>query len=45
VPDVVRELLITEAGLDKLGGRAISADETEQLLHNDHVTVHNQPDQ
>jgi hypothetical protein len=28
-----------------LAGRAISADETEQLLHNDHVTVHNPSDE
>jgi len=41
VPDVVTELLVTEAALDKLGARTISADETEQLLHNEHVTVRN----
>jgi hypothetical protein len=37
--------LITDAGLDKLGRRAISGDETEQLLHNDHVAVRNPGDE
>jgi len=41
VPDVVTELLVTEATLDKLGARTISAEETEQLLRNEHVTVRN----
>jgi hypothetical protein len=45
MPDVVSELLITEAALDKLGTRTISAEETEQLLHNDHVTVRNPKDE
>ena len=29
MPDIVAELLLTEAALDKLGARSISADETE----------------
>jgi len=41
VPDAVRELLVTEAALGKLARRGISAEEAEQLLHNDHVTVRN----
>ena len=41
MPDDVRELLLTEAALEKLFSRGISADETEQLLHNQHVTVRN----
>ena len=45
MPDVVSELLITEAALDKLGTPTISAEETEQLLHNDHVTVRNPRDE
>lgn len=41
VPDVVTELLVAEAALEKLGARTISAKETEQLLRNEHVTVRN----
>jgi hypothetical protein len=41
MPDVVRELLATEAALDKLGARSISADEAGQLARNRHVTVGN----
>ncbi len=41
MPDSVTELLVTEAALDKLGGRGISAEESEQLLRNDHVTLRN----
>ena len=41
MPDVVSELLIAEAALDQLGARTISAEETEELLDNDHVTVRN----
>lgn len=37
--DDVRELLVTEAALDKLGARAISAVEAEQVPRNRHVTV------
>src|SRR5436190_3026514 len=37
--DVVHELLATEAALDKLGGRAISAEEAGQLARNRHVIV------
>jgi hypothetical protein len=45
VPDVVSELWVTEAALDKLGARTIAADEAEQLLGNSHVTVRNPSDQ
>ena len=41
VPDDVVELLLTEAALDKLGARTISADEVGQLLRNAHVVVRN----
>lgn len=41
MPDVVSELLATEAALDKLGARSISADEAGQLARNRHVTVRN----
>lgn len=37
--DEVRELLVTEAALDKLGGRGISAMEAEEVPRNQHVTV------
>lgn len=39
--DTVHELLATEVALDKLGARAISADEAVQLPRNQHVTVRN----
>ncbi|MDQ3722114.1 MAG: hypothetical protein M3376_03390 [Actinomycetota bacterium] len=42
--DVVHELLATEAALDKLGARAISADEAGQLPRNRHVIVRNPAD-
>jgi hypothetical protein len=41
MPDVVHELLATEAALDKLGARDITADEAGQILRNEHVTVGN----
>ena len=41
MPDEVRELLLTETALQKLGARGISAEEIAQLLHNEHVTVRN----
>jgi hypothetical protein len=41
MPDLVSELLATEAALDKLGARSISADEAGQLARNRHVTVRN----
>lgn len=41
MPDVVHELLATEAAIGKLGARAISADEAGQLARNEHVTVRN----
>jgi len=41
VPDSVTDLLATEAALDKLGARSISAEEAGQLLRNAHLTVRN----
>jgi hypothetical protein len=41
MPDIVRELLATEAALDKLGARNISADEAGQVPRNRHVMVRN----
>jgi uncharacterized DUF497 family protein len=41
MPDLVHELLATEAALDKLGAHGISADEAGQLPRNSHVTVSN----
>jgi hypothetical protein len=41
MPDVVRELLATEAALEKLAARSISAEEASQLPRNQHVTVRN----
>lgn len=37
----VHQLLATDVALDKLGARAISAQEAEQLLRNRHVAVRN----
>lgn len=39
--DVIRELLLTEVALDKLGARGISAEEAGQLPRNQHVTARN----
>jgi uncharacterized DUF497 family protein len=41
MPDVVHELLATEAALGKLGARNISADEAGQVARNKYVTVRN----
>lgn len=41
MPDHVAELLITEAALDKVGARSITAEEVEQLLRNAHIIVRN----
>lgn len=41
MPDVVHELLATEAAIGKLGARTISADEAGQLARKRHVTVRN----
>ena len=41
VPDVVHQLLITEVGLEKLGGRGISVGEAGQLPRNRHVIARN----
>ena len=39
--DVVRELLFTEAAVEKLGARDISDDEAKQLLRNTNIIVRN----
>jgi hypothetical protein len=39
--DVVHELLLTESALEKLGARAISAEEVEQVPRNRHALVRN----
>ena len=44
MPDIVRELLATEAALDKLGARGISVDEAEQIPHNRHTMIRNPSD-
>lgn len=41
VPDEVVELLLTEAALEKLGARSISAEESGQLMRNAHLVVRN----
>jgi hypothetical protein len=38
---VVRDLLITEVGLAKLGGRGISAEEAGQIPRNPHLIASN----
>ena len=45
MPDVVHELIATEAALAKLGARGISIDEVEQSPRNEHVTVRNPRDE
>ncbi len=39
--DVTGQLLATDVALDKLGARAISAQEAEQLPRNRHIVVRN----
>lgn len=39
--DAIRELLATEAALDKLGARGISVDEAGQIPRNRHAVVRN----
>jgi hypothetical protein len=39
--DVVSELLVTEAAIDKLGSRGITIEESHQLPRNAYVTVRN----
>src|ERR1700690_3910382 len=41
MPDAVNQLLATEAALDKLGARGISASEAGQTIWNRHVIVRN----
>ncbi|HEY7933904.1 MAG TPA: hypothetical protein VID48_08775, partial [Solirubrobacteraceae bacterium] len=41
MPDVVGQLLVTEAALDKLGARGISPVDAEQALWNHHVLITN----
>jgi hypothetical protein len=42
--DVVAELLVTEAAIEKLGVRGISIEETRQLPRNVNITVRNPHD-
>ena len=42
--DAIAELLVTEAGIEKLGARGISVDEARQLPRNANVTVRNPHD-
>jgi hypothetical protein len=37
----IAQLLATDVALDKLGARAISAGDVQQLLRNDHVVIGN----
>ena len=39
--DLIAELLVTEAVIEKLGARGISIEEARQLPRNAHVTVRN----
>lgn len=41
MPDAISELLLTEAAIDKLGGRGISAEEVHQIPRNANVMVRN----
>ena len=41
MPDDIRQLLATEAALDKLGARGISTAEAGQTLWNRHVVIKN----
>ena len=41
MPDIVHELLATRAAIEKLGARAISIDEAEQLLDNRYLILRN----
>jgi hypothetical protein len=39
--DAIHELLVTEAGIEKLGRRGISAEEAQQLIRNENLTARN----
>ena len=41
MPEVIFELLATEAAVDKLGARGITIDEASRLVGNRHVIVSN----
>jgi len=41
LPDAIAELLVTEAGIDKLGARGITTNDARQVPRNDHVAVRN----
>jgi hypothetical protein len=41
MPDLINELLATEAAIDKLGGRGISISEAKQVLWNRYVVIRN----
>jgi hypothetical protein len=44
MPDVIAELLVTEAAIDKLGARGITTYDARQIPRNDHVIVRNPHD-
>jgi hypothetical protein len=39
--DAIHELLVTAAGVEKLGGHGVSSDEARELLGNKHLTARN----
>jgi hypothetical protein len=41
VPDLINELLATEAAIDKLGARGISVGEAGQVIWNRYVVIRN----
>lgn len=41
MPDVIAELLATEAAIDKLGGRGTTTHEARQIPRNAHFVVRN----
>jgi uncharacterized DUF497 family protein len=45
MPESIRELLVTEAAIDKLGARSITTDDARQLPRNSHVIVSNPREQ
>ena len=44
MPDVIAELLVTDAAIDKLGARSITTHDARQLPRNDHIVVRNPHD-
>jgi hypothetical protein len=41
VPNLINELLVTEAAIDKLGARGIATHDARQIPRNSHVLVRN----